>query len=294
MGNEVDIDSLLPEIEAKPELPEPELNTEAPPDKEPRPRDEKTGQFAGEKPKADAAKEPAKPEGKPEVRAEPKTMPLAAYLEDKNKWTQKMEAMERELQALKNPPKPPEQPPEDPKAYADFKVKAALDELAGTKKEVEQVKQAATQSQQQTEQMQFVQQLQTAETLFVRENPDYYEALEHVRNYRRAQLRLLAPEAQPEEIDRYIGQEEMQAAAQLAKARRNPIEVVYSMAKAIGFQSKPAADVVQLPQVPGTKQLPPDQTLGSGAAPAADDNDASQGDPFTEAFSEMFGKRKAS
>lgn len=192
MGN-VDVDSLMPEIEtgdAPQELPDANLNVDAPADKEPQPRD--NGKFAGkDKPKEPEAKAPAKEEAakppEPSPKPESRTIPLAAYLEDKNKWAADRKALEERLSKLESPPKPPDAPPEDPKAYADFKVKAALEELAGTKKEVQELKQTTQQGQQVTEEMRFSRQLETAEAMFIRENPDYHEALEHVRDIRRKQ-----------------------------------------------------------------------------------------------------------
>jgi hypothetical protein len=95
-----------------------------------------------------------------------------------------------------------------------------------------------------------------------------------------------------DQIAQAIGREEMGLAMQLARAGRNPIDTVYSMAKAFGYQRKEIAKE-ELPKVQGQKQLPPDQTLGTGAAVETDPKEG-ESDPFTEAFSEMFGRRKAS
>jgi hypothetical protein len=298
----VDIDSLLPEIEAKPDLPEPNVTTDAPADKhDVRDDDGKYAPKDGKKEETKAKAPDPKPEVKPEPKAEPKTIPLAAHIEERKALKAELDALRKQMEALQNPPKPPAPEPAyeaDPKGYVDHtvstRVQAALEQLEGTKKEVEQVRQAAQQSQQQTEQMKFMRQLETAEAVFMQENPDYYEALAHVRNYRRQQLQLLAPQAQPQEITDYIAREEIQAAAQLAQSGRNPIEVVYSMAKAIGYQQSQAKEELKLPQVPGQKQLPPDQTLGSTGAAANEPSENESADPFSDAFAEMFGKRKAS
>ena len=144
--------------------------------------------------------------------------------------------------------------------------------------------------------MRFAQTLQAAEAAFVKETPDYYDALNHVRQVRVQQLKLMAPGITDQQIAQAIGNEEMNLSMQLARDGRNPITTVYELAKAYGYQKKQAApsNVTQLPNVPGLKQLPPDQTLGSGDGGGGDEADAESKDPFAEAFAEMFGKRKAS
>lgn len=298
----VDVETLLPEIEpteTPPELPEAELNTEAPPDKEPQARAE-DGKFKGkEEPKEPEAKKPEEKPAKPEH-----TIPLATHLEERKALKAELDAMRRELESLKNPPKPPEPAPEfekDPKGYTDHKLNAALAELnkarEADKQQLEQATQTAQMSREQAERLAFSQQLQTAESAFVKENPDYYEALSHVRNIRAQQLKLMAPDMTDDQIGAQIGQEEMNLAMQLARSNRNPIATVYQLAAAYGYRKQEApkgGDELKLPDVPGQKQLPPDQTLGSGGRggdnPTADDDK----DDFDQAWSELFGKRKAS
>lgn len=297
----VDVETLLPEVETveEPKLPDVEVSTDAPADKEPPARAE-DGKFApkdGKKEEPKAKDEP-KPEPKVEPKQEPRTIPLASYLEDKRTWQTKLEAMENELKALKNPPKAPDPEPQfqdDPKGYTDHKVKSALEMLEKQKQEVEQVRETAQMSAQQAEILQFSQHLQAAEAAFVKEAPDYYDALSHVREVRANQLKLLAPGITDEQIVAQIRQEETGMAMQLARAGRNPIQTVYELARAYGYQKKqPAAETPQLPNVPKQQQLPPDQTLGTGGGSNADEDDVSNKDPFMEAFGEMFGKRKAS
>lgn len=315
----VDVENLMPEIEpteTPPELPEAELNTTPPEDKEPQARAE-DGKFKGKEDKLPddlkaAWKKTLEPEGKqPEPKApEPKqerTIPLASHLEERKALKAELDAMRRELEALKNPPKAP--PPEpkfedDPKGYTDHKVNSALEELKAqqgqAQKQLEQVTQTAQMSREQAEDLAFSTHLQTAEAAFVRENPDYYEALMHVRGIRIQQLRLMAPDMTDEQIGKQIGDEEMGLAKQLARTGRNPISMVYQLAAAYGYRKQQAqdkgGDELKLPDVPGQKQLPPDQTLGSGGGRGGDNtqDDASNKDEFDQAWSELFGKRKAS
>jgi hypothetical protein len=83
-------------------------------------------------------------------------------------------------------------------------------------------------------------------------------------------------------------------AMQLAQRGQNPITTAYELAKAYGYQpkqAKAAEPALELPKVAGQKQLPPDQTLGTGAASEAELDDAK--DPFETAFGEMFKRKTA-
>jgi len=302
----VDVETLMPEIEpteTPPEMPEAELNVTPPEDKEPQARAE-DGKFKGKDEPKPKEPEVKLPEQKP--AKEQRAIPLAAYLEDKSKWQAEKKALEERLAKLETPPKAPDPEPSfetDPKGYTDHKVKAALalleQQKAEVKTEVEQVKQTAQMSAEQAERLQFSQHLQVAEQEFVKANPDYYDALSHVRQIRAHQLKLMVPDITDEQIMQQVGQEEMNLAMQLARANRNPIATVYQLATAYGYQKKDPSkgtDTLKLPDIPGgPKQLPPDQTLGSGGGRGGDTPaDEGDKDEFDQAWAEMFGKRKAS
>jgi hypothetical protein len=318
----IDVDTLIDDIaikDAPRELPDPNLDTAAPPDKEPQARDEE-GKFKGEPGKAPEAKDQQQPDPKADQQQQPppnqqqqprrqgENIPLAAYLEDKRTWQTEKQALLERLQRLENPPKAP--PPEpafedDPKGYTDHKVNSALEQLkqqtAAHQQQLQQVTQTTQQTREQAELIAFSTQLQTAEAAFVKQNPDYFDALDHVRGIRAQQLRLMVPDITDQQIEAQIGQEELQMSMQLARSGRNPIATVYQLAQSYGYQKKApqgdgkGGDVLQLPNVPGQRQLPPDQTLGSGASgqpQGGDDQGGDQKDAFEEAFAELFGKRK--
>jgi hypothetical protein len=205
--------------------------------------------------------------------------------------------MERELNALKNPPKQPAPQPEfneDPKGYIDHQAKSVVERLEATSKQIEEAKRTAEMSAQQAEHVQFVNYLQQAEAQFVAQTPDYHEALTHIRQIRAKQLKVFDPNINDDQVRDTIIREEMGLATQLAKQGRNPAQTAYQIAQAYGYTPKQAAAqqeaAPELPKVAGPKQLPPDQTLGSGSAPVEDATDIT--DSFDKAFSEMFGKRK--
>jgi hypothetical protein len=277
----------------EPSLPEAEVNVTPPADKEPQVRDD-TGKFAPKDgKKEEKVEEPVKVEP---PKQEPRTIPLAAHLEEKNKLASRLEAMEKELQALKNPPKAPVPTPEfqeDPKGYIDHRTQSVVERLEATTKQIEDAKRTAEMSVEQAQHVQFVNHLQQAEAMFVAQTPDYHDALTHIRQVRARQLQVFDPNITQEQIRDTIIREEMGLAKQLAMQGRNPAQVAYEIAKAQGYTPKQAqqasALAAELPKVAGPKQLPPDQTLGSGSSPV---DDTTQPDPFDQAFGEMFGKRK--
>jgi hypothetical protein len=288
-----DIKALDEPVE-QPNLPEAEVNATAPADRQPAVRDE-TGKFAPKDGKKEEPKALEAPVEQP--KHEPKTIPLAAHLEEKNKLAARLEVMERELNALKNPPKQPAPQPEfneDPKGYIDHQAKSVVERLEATSKQIEEAKKTAEMSAQQTEHVQFQHYLQQAEAQFVAQTPDYYDALGHIRQIRAKQLQVFDPNITQEQIRQVIINEEMGLAKQLALQGRNPSQTAYEIAQAYGYtpkaQQASQAPAIELPKVAGPKQLPPDQTLGSGSAPVEDATDIT--DSFDQAFNEMFGKRK--
>lgn len=294
----MDIDSLLPEIEpteTRPELPEADISTDAPADKEPQARAE-DGKFKGEaKKEADPAPE-AKPEQKAEAKPEQKerSIPLAAHLEERRALKAELDAMKAQLAALQNPPKAPAPEPDyaaDPKGYTDHKLQTALEKLQEHEKQLETVKQTAQQVDAQVGEQRFFNDLQAHEAAFVKEQPDYHEALQHIRMTRFQQLKILAPEMPDNAIAQQIMTEERGMAIQLARAGRDPVRTAYAIAQANGYRRKEAqAPAVELPKVAGPKTLPPDQTLGSGAGGSGESDDEAV-DSFDAAFGEMFKKR---
>jgi hypothetical protein len=265
-------------------------------------REKKTGKFKPGKEKVVVPK--AKP---PEQQQQPpQTVPLAVLLQERNATKAELAALKAELEKLKNPPKVEPEPviPDhtaDPKGYVDAKMAEVLRKAEAieraAKEQTERATQTATQATERTEEVQFRQRLEAAEVSFVAQNPDYYDALEHVREMRANQLRVLAPGISDQEIAQQIGLEEFNLARNLASQNRHPIAAVYQLAKNCGYQPKAPAE--KLPEVKGgPKKLPPDQRLGSGSGPDPEEEDANPNgkgeyqDPFDDAFGELFGKKK--
>lgn len=286
-------------------LPEAELNHEAPADK-PEPEHDETGKFKG---KGDEAKpEEKKPETKPEAEKPKETVPLATFLEKTNKLKEALDQkditlkqFEAKLAALEAKLPKPEAPAvpdfvEDPKGYVDHQKAEVLNAIAKANEtataEGKKAQETAAQAQQQVQLQQLIGTLQQAEAQFVKETPDYYDALQHVRNVRVFQLKEFNPEMTEADIAHVIRSEELGLAHQLMQAGRNPSQVVYKLAQQYGYQKK--AEAPKLPEATN-KRLPPDQTLGSGSAPSDDDEKPAYGegetDPVDVALASLFKKR---
>lgn len=280
-------------------LPEAELNVEAPPDKKEPERDE-TGKFKGkeEKPEVKVEEKPEKPK---------ETVPLAKYLEDKNSLKKQLEdrditikQFQEKLAALEAKlPKPeaPKEPDfvEDPKGYVDHQQKKLLDAIAEANRKVEtegkEAKETAAKAQEAVQVQQFFQSLSAHEQRFVQANPDYHDALNHLRTQRANQLRTFDPDITDQQIAQHIQAEERNLAIQLYRQGKDPVQVAYQLAKAAGHQPKQEQKPevkpdVKLPE-PTSRRLPADQTLGAGGGGHQDVYAEGETDPFDVAFASI-------
>jgi hypothetical protein len=271
------------DLRGKPQ-PEPEVKIDPPADKAEPERDE-TGKFKAkdeEKPKDEPKAEKVEPKEEPK---RPETVPLATFLEKTNKLKADLEARDislkefqtklAALEAKLNPPAPAPVAPdfvEDPKGYVDHKLTETLGKIAEANKKAEdtgkEAKETAAQAAAQVQFQQAMSAVQQNEQAFARDNPDYYDALAHLRTIRAAQLREFDPEISQEQIVATIRGEETNLAVQLIRQGRNPAQTALNLARTFGYQPKPKeepkVEVAKLPDAPN-RRLSPDQTLGSGA-----------------------------
>ena len=279
-----------PEPEAP--APEPAEPAEPAPPTATRERDPATGQFLPQAPAA--APDPVKAAEEP-AHERPQVVPLAAHLEERRRLQAELAEMRERLSKIENPPKAPEPEPdflEDPKGYVDAKVERAQATL-------KQVEQKAEMGAQEAQLNRFLQHVGAIESDYVKQTPDYYDALAHVRHARSTQLAEMFPQATPEQITQQIRTEELQAAAALLQQGRNPSEVVYQMAKKVyGYAPKPtAAPTLARPAVPQAPVGDPSATLGApGGAPESGDEAELAGDDdinvvLNAALSERFKRR---
>lgn len=257
------------------------------------------------------AKEPAAPAAKePEKKDEPRTIPLAAHLEERNKLRGEIEeerksrkALEERLAKLENPPAAPKEKPDfltDPRGYVDHSVdsgvQSALQKLQEIEQRVEKTGKTAEEAANESRMNAFLNHLGGLEAEFRTKTPDYSDALEHLRKARVAEIQLVNPAVTQEQLIQIIRNEEIQLSMQLMQMGKNPHEVAYALAQARGYAKK--APQVDLPNVKskGPGQLPPDQTLGSGNGGAPDEKDEENPDgldAFDAAFKQMFSRKRA-
>lgn len=184
--------------------------------------------------------------------------------------------------------KPPEERDpdflQDPKGYIDAKERKIAAALKKLEEGDTQRKQAEEQQRQQQQQIAaIVTNVQQHEAAFVKETPDYHDALTHARNVRSQQLKMMFPQATDAQISQQISMEELSAAAQILQSGGNPAEFVYNYARTLGYAPKP-------------KGKQPDKsaarTLGSGGSDAQPEDDDGD-DPNSEFLAAQSELKKA-
>jgi hypothetical protein len=212
-------------------------------------------------------------------------------LEERRKWQSELSERDRRLQDLeaqvKTKLEPPEPEPdfiEDPKAYIDSKVEKAISAV----KEIEQKTSHVSQEQQINQVLNHV---GSIESEFVKSQPDYYQALGHIRQARMEQLTEMFPQATQEQITQQLRQEEINTAVTLLQQGKNPSETIYRMAKRVyGYQPKPQE--VARPVVPQAPVADPSRTLGStGGAPTEEEAGEQDNDDLNSVINQSLKER---
>lgn len=202
----------------------------------------------------------------------------------------------KELKAQRAAAKEPKPPDflEDPKGYIDAQAKQTQDALKQLK-EGEAKRTEAEQQQQQVQQI--VTTTLAKESEFVKTTPDYGDALNHLRNVRGQQLKMLYPQATDQQIQQQIGREELTAAAQILQVGGNPAEFAYNYAKTMGYAPKaqPATNGIAAAAAAATDQKPDKdavRTLGGGGGADKEPENADPMPEFTAALRERFTRRR--
>jgi hypothetical protein len=199
----------------------------------------------------------------------------------------------KDLRAQKKAAQEPKDPDflEDPKGYVDAKAKQTADAL----KKLNEATEKQTQQQEQQQQLsQILTGVQQHEQSFLKTTPDYHAAIDHIRNVRGSQLKMLYPQATPQQILQQITTEEVGAAAQILRAGGNPAEFAYNYAKTMGYQPKAAAAAD--PNASNGAAKPDKDALrsmgGGGGAEKADEDEGNLMPEFATALAERFGVKK--
>ncbi len=169
---------------------------------------------------------------------------------------------------------------DDPKAYIDAGVKKALEAVEAANKKAETVDTAFNQQRAIQALMHAV---STHETAFVTTNPDYYQALEHVRNVRASQMRLMDENITDQQISQAVAQEELVAAQHLIAKGADPCKFAYGYAKTLGYAPK-AQDIAQSDIVKAAKASDKAgaRTMGAGGGDSPAHDEAKDDDPNAE------------
>ena len=265
-----------------------------------------SGQGAG----SDAG-HPNPAEGKPQL------VPLAALQEsreqqkalkaqiaelEKRRWLSDDDAeLLQDLKAQRAAAKQPKPPEflEDPKGYIDHKEKEVTEAL----KQLRETETKRAESEKQSQQLnQLLSTVATHEQGFVAQNPDYHEALNHVRNVRTQQLKMMFPDANDAQIQQQIRNEEIGGAHQILARGGNPAEFAYNYAKTLGYVKKQAAAAIAngangaAPVLQQETAAKPDKdavrTLGGGGGAEAEDGPSDPMPEFTQALKERFTRKR--
>jgi len=291
--------------------------SEAPPDQGAVPQAPRTGD-AGQRAEApaDAGKKPGSDAQPPAPGAadagKDKLVPLAALHEareqarqlktqiaelEKRKYLSDEDAeLLTELKAKRAEAQRPKVPEfiEDPKGYIDHKEQEVRDAL----KELRESNTKRAEAEEQQRQMQTLfSTISTHEQAFVASNPDYNDALAHVRNVRTQQLKMMFPDATDQQIQHQIGREEIGGAQQILARGGNPAEFAYNYAKTLGYMKKaPASAANGAAHVEPEPEPKPDKdamrTLGGGGGAEQDDAPSDPMPEFTAALKERFTRKR--
>ncbi len=277
-------------------------------------------EAGGEHP-AEAEGEEEPPKEEPKQQEEPKAadddghdekVPLRTLLEARNKLQARIDNLEgtnkqllEKMQILasrieeRQEAEPEKQAPDyldDPKAYIDHTQQTVVDKLRSFEEQLSKANKATEQTHEQITQQQQVQAVQQAasamEQTFAEKNPDYWDALAHIRNVRTRQLKMAFPDADDSQIAQHIAGEEFMTAAQLMQNNRNPSEYAYQYAKTIGYTPpKPDDGKTDSQEDLDAKREAAQGLGGSGEDQGVDVEALAEMDmpEFHQAMKEMFG-----
>jgi hypothetical protein len=212
-----------------------------------------------------AAAEPKEPLAPEEVhkRWEDTKAALRAERREARELKQRLERLE---QARTAPPAAATQAPAEPvlerpdpdtdpigyMKYVDARISA------GDAVEAQRQAQEQQRSQQERVVQTIVHQVAEREADFALDTPDYYEAVNHLRQVRTEQYEALGfTKAQAEAK---VNQDALTTSAQLLQAGQDPAQAYYKLAKASGFNGKPAAASDQKAHAAAAAAATPNQT----------------------------------
>lgn len=249
-------------------------------------------------------------------KTEKQTVPLAAHLEERNKLTARIDQLERRLQSTevsgetqrelldnlrrlraerkaeteKIEAEPEIDYLEDPKGYVDSKLDKTLAELREAKEQGTKLEQA---QKQQAVMQQVVTNAASQEQAFVKETPDYYNALGRIREVMSSQLKLQYPDATDAQIQQTVAQRELAEAANILSRGGNVAQYAYQYAKTLGYTPpEPEKDGKTKDDELAAMRARRDKAEGMGGSGSGiDDLLDADDDEFEAAWKETFGSQ---
>lgn len=213
------------------------------------------------------------PAQEPQVEEPPKTVPLAALHEERQRRKELAAQIERERQEREtlmrrfeerlNALMPKEQVPdfqENPAEHLRHQLQNVNQSTQATQQQLAELRQ---QQQARELQEQLTRSVAAAEQQMVAEKPDYYQAVNYVRSQRIAELQVLGLDET--QAAQQAQQELAQAAYLNAYHGRSPAQVAYQLALAKGY--RPQASDGQQKLEAQQKGQAAAKTLGTGGAP---------------------------
>lgn len=172
---------------------------------------------------------------------------VKAMREQMKKYDTLWERLDKWEEERLNASKPKEEPVEVPDFNADptAHLKHETDDIKAKVTNLTEAQQRAEEQAKQAQEMQAVhQQIGMQEQTFVAEHPDYYDALNHVRQI---QINAFLPLAKANnlsdiQVQQAMAMQEFNMGRQALKAGLNPAEYVYNIAKQYGYQPKKAEE----------------------------------------------------
>lgn len=238
-----------------------------------------------------------------EARSEAKALKTQIAELEKRRWLSDDDAqLLEDLKAQRKAAAEPKAPEflEDPKGYIDHKEKQVSEALKQLREGETRRSEA---EKQQTQLNQLLTSVASHEQAFVAANPDYHDALNHVRTVRASQLKMMFPDASDAQVQQQIRNEELGGAHQILARGGNPAEFAYNYAKTLGYVKKQAAAAIAngangaAPVLQQEIEQKPDKdavrSLGGGGAAESDDAPASPMPPeFHQALKERFTRKR--
>lgn len=257
---------------------------------------------------------PAPEPAKAETQQNPNEAAGRAAMAERRKAQERIDRLEAELNQFRQQATQAKQPPppsfdDDPASALKYQTEQLAKENQETRQRLEQLQRAESVRVYEAQARQVVSQMEAA---VVAQNPDYYDALEHVRNVERTRMAYFPdehvdsmvssfgfnPQAFPDKqskINEIVKRQEWSAALQLIQNNMNPADYVYSLAKSFGYQqNKVAPEAKRAPNKEASdaiERAKAGQKLSKGGA-SAPTVDAEEEDSGNDIFSVLSDLRK--